>query len=218
MMENRNRLTALAVVELALMAYAVLFDILLPTVVVSAIGFVFLLLRKEKFAVIGFKKPKRFLKMALGVFALAIGWTIVNFGLILPVLNRLSGTTRDVSAFADLQGNVGELMFLLAVSWTLAAVGEELAYRGFMQNRIISLFSERKTGIAVAVVVSSLLFGFAHTEQGIVGVVTTCLDALFYSFAKYKYDNLWAAVLAHGFMNTIGIVTFFFTGPLYGLW
>lgn len=87
-----------------------------------------------------------------------------------------------------------------------------------MQNRIISLFSERKTGIAVAVVVSSLLFGFAHTEQGIVGVVTTCLDALFYSFAKYKYDNLWAAVLAHGFMNTIGIVTFFFTGPLYGLW
>ena len=218
MMENRNRLTALAIVELTLMAYAVLFDIFLPTVVVSTIGFVFLLLRNEKFVAIGFKKPKRFLKMALSIFVLAIGWTIVNFGLILPILNRLSGTTRDVSAFVELQGNVGELLFLLAVSWTLAAVGEELAYRGFMQNRIISLFSERKTGIAFAIVASSLLFGFAHTEQGIVGVVTTCLDALFYSFVRYKYDNLWAAVLAHGFMNTIGIITFFFTGPLYGLW
>jgi len=218
MMENRNRLTALAIVELVLMAFAVLLDVLLPTVVVSAIGFVFLLLRKEKFATIGFKQPRHFLRRALGVFALAIGWTLVNFGLILPILNRFSGTTRDVSSFANLQGNVGELLFLLAVSWTLAAVGEELAYRGFMQNRIISLFSERKIGIAIAVVASSLLFGFAHTEQGIVGVVTTCLDALFYSFVRYKYDNLWAAVLAHGFMNTIGIVTFFFTGPLYGLW
>jgi hypothetical protein len=218
MMENRNRLTALAIVELVLMAFAVLLDVLLPTVFVSAIGFVFLLLRKEKFATIGFKQPRHFLRMALGVFALAIGWTLVNFGLILPILNRLSGTTRDVSSFANLQGNVGELLFLLAVSWTLAAVGEELAYRGFMQNRIISLFSERKIGIAIAVVASSLLFGFAHTEQGIVGVVTTCFDALFYSFVRYKYDNLWAAVLAHGFMNTIGIVTFFFTGPLYGLW
>lgn len=147
MMESRNRLTALAIVELALMAYAVLFDILLPTVVVSAIGFVFLLLRKEKFAAIGFKKPKRFLKMALGVFALAIGWTIVNFGLILPVLNRLSGTTRDVSAFADLQGNVGELMFLLVVSWTLAAVGEELAYRGLCRTGSSVCFRREKQGL-----------------------------------------------------------------------
>jgi hypothetical protein len=29
---------------------------------------------------------------------------------------------------------------------------------------------------------------------------------------------LWAAVLAHGFNNTIGLVTFFFVGPIYGLW
>lgn len=218
MMANRKRLTALAIVELVLMVSAVLFDVLLPTVVLSAVGFVFLLFRKEKFAEIGFKKPSHFLKMAFGVLSLAIGWTIVNFGLILPILNRLSGTTRDVSTFANLQGNAGELMFLLAASWTLAAVGEELAYRGFMQHRIISLFSGRAIGVAVAVISSALLFGFAHTEQGIVGVFTTCLDAFFYSYVRYKYDNLWAAVLAHGFMNTIGIVTFFFTGPLYGLW
>lgn len=218
MWKNKYLLTLLSIFELALVAFVVFFDVLLPTIVVSAIGFVFLLLRKEKFAVIGFRKPGNFLRMVSAVFAWAIGWTAVNFGLILPVLNRLSGTTRDVSAFADLQGNVGELLFLLAASWTLAAVGEEMAYRGFVQNRIISLFSNKTTGIAVAIMASSLLFGLAHTEQGVVGVVTTCLDALFFSFVRYKYDNLWAAVLAHGFLNSIGIVTFFFTGPLYGLW
>lgn len=30
--------------------------------------------------------------------------------------------------------------------------------------------------------------------------------------------SLWAAVLAHGLANTIGLVTFFLVGPLYGLW
>lgn len=218
MWKNKYLLTALSIFELALVAFVVFFDVFLPTIVVSAIGFVFLLLRKEKFAAIGFGKKRNFLRMVSAVFVWAIGWTAVNFGLILPVLNRLSGTTRDVSVFADLQGNVGELLFLLAASWTLAAVGEEMAYRGFVQNRIISLFSNKTTGIAVAVVASSLLFGLAHTEQGVVGVVTTCLDAFFFSFVRYKYDNLWAAVLAHGFLNSIGIVTFFFTGPLYGLW
>ncbi|MGP6140560.1 CPBP family glutamic-type intramembrane protease [Jeotgalibaca sp. A127] len=50
------------------------------------------------------------------------------------------------------------------------------------------------------------------------GVITTFIDALFFSYIRYKYDNLWVAVLAHGFLNSNGIITFFFTGPLYGLW
>jgi membrane protease YdiL (CAAX protease family) len=67
-------------------------------------------------------------------------------------------------------------------------------------------------------VISSALFGFVHREQGIVGIITTFIDALFYSFIRFKFKNIWASVLAHGFMNSIGVITFFFTGPLYGLW
>jgi len=49
-------------------------------------------------------------------------------------------------------------------------------------------------------------------------VITTFIDALFFSFVRYRFDNLWASVFAHGFLNSIGIITFYFTGPLYGLW
>jgi hypothetical protein len=49
--------------------------------------------------------------------------------------------------------------------------------------------------------------------------VVTTIDALFFSWLKQKFGgNLWAAILAHGFYNTIGVLVFYFTGPIYGLW
>ena len=136
----------------------------------------------------------------------------------IPIMNHLTGTTQNLSTFENLKGNVGLLVFLLCMSWTLAALGEETAYRGFIQTRIRSLFKDDRTGILAAVMISSILFGLAHREQGIIGVVITFLDALYFSFLRYRYQNIWAPILAHGLLNTIGIVTFFFTGPLYGLW
>jgi membrane protease YdiL (CAAX protease family) len=104
------------------------------------------------------------------------------------------------------------------LSWTLAALGEELAYRGYLQTRIVDVFGPGTTGVVIAVLLSSLLFGVAHTEQGAVGVVATALDAVVFSVLRYRYKTLWAAVLAHGFNNTIGFLAFFLVGPLHGLW
>jgi hypothetical protein len=35
---------------------------------------------------------------------------------------------------------------------------------------------------------------------------------------RYRYGALWASILAHGFLDTIGFATFFVVGPIYGLW
>lgn len=108
---------------------------------------------------------------------------------------------------------------LLALSWTLAAVGEELAYRGYLQKVLGDLFGGNLTAVLLTVIISSVVFGLAYTEQGIIGVVVTTIDALVFSWLKLKYNNnLWAAILAHGFYNSIGVFTFYFTGPIYGLW
>lgn len=137
----------------------------------------------------------------------------------MPVLSHVTGTDQDLSAFEDLKGNVGSLAFLLLMTWTLAAVGEETVYRGYLQVRVREIFGGSRWGIVIAVLITSLLFGIAHTEQGIVGVAVTTLDAIFFSWVRLRFDdNLWAAVLAHGLSNTIGYVTFFLVGPIYGLW
>jgi membrane protease YdiL (CAAX protease family) len=123
-----------------------------------------------------------------------------------------------VSQFTGLQGNVAMLLTWVALSWTVAAVGEELAFRGFVLTRMSELIGSAGVRLAIAVVLTSLLMGLLHTEYGLVGVVASAIDSVFYTVLRYRYRSLWASILAHGFLDTIGFVTFFLIGPVYGLW
>jgi membrane protease YdiL (CAAX protease family) len=137
----------------------------------------------------------------------------------MPILNRFTGTTIDYSGFAHLKGNLGQLILFLAFSWTVAAFGEEMVYRGYFPKLLGNLFGSSLPGVLLAAGISSLLFGLAHIEQGLTGVVVTTLDALFFSWLKQKFgNNLWATILTHGFYNSIGLIIFYFVGPIYGLW
>jgi membrane protease YdiL (CAAX protease family) len=217
-MNSDNLKKGLAFVEILLMVFVVAFDILLPSLLIVIIGFLFLIIRQEKLPFFKQKiwqKPFRLVLYSLG---LAIAISMIDYGFIIPILNHLTRSTQDMQTFSELKGNSAMMLFLLAYSWTLAAVGEEFAYRGFFQNRIISLFQNGTVGTIIAVVSTSLLFGIMHKEQGIAGMISTSIDAVLLSIVRYRYKNIWASVLVHGFINTIGIVTFYFTGPLNGLW
>jgi hypothetical protein len=178
-----------------------------------------LLIRREHITVMGFKRPQSWLGMAGFAFVFAVFMQLFDIGVVMPILNRLTGETIDTSGFATLQGNLGQLLLILAISWTLAAVGEELAYRGYLQKVLGDLFGSSQASMLLTVAISSVVFGLAHTEQGLTGVIVATIDALFFSWLKRKFNgSLWAAILAHGFDNTIGLVAFYFLGPVYGLW
>jgi hypothetical protein len=68
--------------------------------------------------------------MAAVVPSLVVAWQLLQQGLVMPIRNHLTGTTQDLSQFADLQGNLGRLAGFLLLTWTLAAFGEEFVYRG----------------------------------------------------------------------------------------
>ena len=210
--------TALAAVEVVLAAVAIVLDLFILTITLLVLAGISLALRREGLGSLGLRPIPHPGRMATVVFGLVVGWQLLQFGLFRPILNHLTGTREDLSQFADLQGNLGLLAGLLLVTWTLAAFGEELAYRGFLLTRITDVLGPNLVGVIVAVVGSSVLFGLAHTEHGAVGVVVTFLDALFFSVLRLRYRTLWAPILAHGFSNTLGIVTFFLIGPNYGLW
>lgn len=211
--------TALAAVEVLLAAVAVVRNLTsFPTFVILALAGISLALRREGPGSLGFRRIPHLWRLAATVLGLVVGWGLLSLGLIRPVLNHLTGTTEDLSAYADLQGNLGMLAGLLLITWTVAAFGEELAYRGFILTRITDVLGAKVAGTLVAVVASSVLFGLAHTEYGIVGVAVTFVDALFFSILRLRYRTLWASVLAHGLWNTLGIVGFFLVGPVNGFW
>lgn len=216
---DKTFLRALTLIELITAITVILLDLLNPTLIVLVMVVISMLIRKEKYDTIGLKKPKSWIAL-IGVALLSmVLLQLFDAGVLMPVLNRLTGTTINYSGFANLMGNPSQLLTLLLFGWTLAAFGEEVVYRGYLQKLLGELFGNGIVGKLIAIGISSLVFGLVHREQGLIGVVVTTFDAVIFSLLKRKFnDNLWTAILAHGIYNTIGIVAFYFIGPIYRLW
>lgn len=204
--------------EAVLAAVAVLADVVVPTLVILALAAVSLRLRREGLASLGLRPLAAPAGTAVRVLGLVAGWTVLQLVLILPVLEHVTGRRQHLTELGEVHGDAALLAVLLLLTWTIAAFGEEIAYRGFIPTRVVGALGAGRLGQVVAVVGSSALFGLAHTEQGLVGVAVTFLDALFFTALRHHYRSLWAAILAHGFSNTIGLVGFFLVGPVHGLW
>lgn len=99
------------------------------------------------------------------------------------------------------------LVFWLLLSWLLGAFGEELAYRGYIINRISDLLPQRAAAPSIAILGSGLLFGVSHTSQGLSGVISNFLGGLVYGILYVLAGwNLWVPILAHGLEDTIGFI------------
>lgn len=215
---HRGAWRLVAGLEVVLAIVLILLDVAIPTVAVLLVAALFLTLRREGLGSLGLVRLRRPGHTFLVVLALTLGWSAFQLGLTMPVLNRVTGERQDMGTFADLEGNLGLLVVLLVLSWTLAAFGEEVVYRGYVPVRAAETLGGGRWAVVVGIVGAAVLFGLAHAEQGQVGVGLTFLDALFFSCLRLRCGGLWASVLGHGLSNTIGLTTFFVIGPVYGLW
>ena len=212
------RWRVVAGLEVVAVVVAVLADWAIPAVVIVGLAALSLLVRRRGPSTLGFHRVSRPWRLVAHMGAFAVGWTLFNVAVLIPATNHLSGTRQDVSAFADLEGNLGLLAAYLTASWVLAAFCEELAFRGYLLTRLTDVLGHGRLQQVAAVLGSSLLFGLLHTEQGVVGVVAAALAGAVFCVLRYRYRTLWAPILAHGFDDTIGFTWFFFFGPFYGLW
>ncbi len=126
--------------------------------------------------------------------------------LIQPFIEKAFGQI-DLSGFDWLKGNIAGLLTYLAIAWTLAAIGEELVFRGFVQKRLALVLKESQNGWLLAAIVSSIIFGIAHTYQGSSGIISTGLIGFILAlvFMKNK-SNLVLPMLIHGFYDTLGLM------------
>jgi len=170
------------------------------------LGWLSLRLRGLSWHTVGLRRPRNWVTTITVALIAGVGLQLTNEFITEPIIQRLTGEVPDLSSFRSLVGNLPVALGWLALVWTLAAFGEEMAYRGYVLERAAVLGRHSPAAYLISVVVVSLLFGLGHFYQGVAGVWGSGFSGLFFG-ALYLAGkrNLWLPILAHGFSDTIGL-------------
>ena len=154
-------------------------------------------------------KPARYLILA----AVGIGLIQLTGSLLEPVWERVFGGSRDLTRFSDVSGSSGELIKLMALNWTVAAFGEELAFRIVLMRGVAFALGDTRKALGVALVVQAVVFGLVHIYQGPAGILGTAINGLIFGgLTLAARGSIWPAAIAHGANNSIGIMEMYWGG------
>lgn len=127
-----------------------------------------------------------------------------------PLLMGWTGKAPDLELFRALHGNVKWTLIALAGTWTLAAFGEEMVYRGYLMNRVAGLLRSMRVAWVVSLIVTSCVFGAAHLGQGITGQLENMLDGLLLGGIYLACGrSLAVAIVAHGITDSLDVLLMF---------
>ena len=130
-----------------------------------------------------------------------------------PLLVQVFGEARNLERFSDVAGRPAVLVQLLALNWTVAAFGEELAFRIVLMRGIAFALGDSRAALIIALIGQAIVFGAIHAYQGPAGIVESGINGLvFGGLTLAARGSIWPAALAHGSSNTIGIVTLYLSG------
>ncbi|NNE08968.1 MAG: CPBP family intramembrane metalloprotease [Gemmatimonadetes bacterium] len=158
---------------------------------------------------IGFHIPFAPLRhLALGIAG--AGVAMLAGELLTPVWEALFGAGRDLSRFDESVTTLPRLLILLAFSWTFAACGEELAFRGVLMRGLGTALGGDRKVLLFAWLLQAVVFGFVHLYQGPAGVAGATVSGLVFGGVVWiASGSLWPAIFAHGLSNTFGILSIY---------
>ena len=124
-----------------------------------------------------------------------------------PVLEKITGSTVDISGLDGIRGNFVNCLMMIAVGWVMGGFLEEFTFRGFVVTRVHKLLGSGPAAIWIAILVAAVPFGIAHMYQGPAGMIGTGLIGFLFGviYVVHGY-NLWYPVFAHGFINTVAMI------------
>jgi membrane protease YdiL (CAAX protease family) len=147
-------------------------------------------------------KPATYLVLA----AVGVGFIQLSGLLLEPLSEHVFGETRDLARFSDVAGSPSALIKLMALNWTVAAFGEELAFRIVLMRGIAFSLGDSRTAFGIALIVQAIVFGLVHAYQGPAGIIGAGINGLIFGgLTLVARGSIWPAAIAHGSSNTIGI-------------
>jgi membrane protease YdiL (CAAX protease family) len=182
-----------------------------------ALGWLSLRMRGLHWRDVGLERFRSWpMTLVVGV-AVGVGMELLDLLVTKPMQVRFLGGPPDISAFRPMVGNLKLALLGWAATWTLAAFGEELVWRGYLLNRVAGLFRNTPAGWVVSLILVSAVFGASHGYQGAVGMIQEGFAGLLLGVVYLACGrNLAVPIVAHGITDSIDVLLVF-TGLYPGL-
>ena len=179
--------------------------------ILVVVGLASVRVRDGGWSAIGFKRPASWPRL-LAIAAMAALLRIILGELVVePIASQFWPPAIASSVATRIPGNGEAALKALLLTWTFAAVGEEVAYRGYLITRAADVGKRSPVAYWIGMVFVSILFGFGHYYKGPTGIIDSTFGGLILGSAYLLAGrNLWASILAHGFIDTVGVVVLFF--------
>lgn len=168
-------------------------------------------LREGSFFAFGFRKPGSWARTILIAVAAAALRLILGEVVIDPITSHFWPPAIAPSGIHEIKMNWQAALKWLGIVWTFAAIGEEFGYRGYLFHRAADVFGKTKLADVIALIITSILFGLGHFYKGPSGMIDSGIAGLILGVAYLmNRKNLWANVIAHGLIDSVGVIALFF--------
>ena len=133
-------------------------------ILLVGVGCGLVLLRGERLADIGLKRPESWTR------TLIIGVGLAAIVFVAMYLSEKAGFRRDLSKFKDVQGNLEVTVYGVLYAFIGAGFYEEFTFRGFLMQGLAMLFGGSRGAWIGACILQGALFGAAHAYQNPLGI------------------------------------------------
>lgn len=179
--------------------------------ILFVLGLVSIRIRDGSLTAIGFRRPASWLRVVLVALAAATLRILLSAVLIDPLTHKFWPPAAAPAEAAAITGNLKIALLALLIVWSFAAFGEEVAYRGYLLTRAADLGNRTNTAYIAGVILVSVLFGYGHYYKGPSGIIDSGVAGLILGSAYLLTGrNLWTSILAHGFIDTFGVIVLYF--------
>lgn len=169
--------------------------------------------RHQPMRKIGFRQPNSAWMLLIGVALMFVSLPLTNllttwnekmnfgeaFESLEALLKQLEETAGDLTEQMLQVDSIGGLLFNLLIIALIPAIGEELTFRGVLQQALT-----RKMNVHVAVFLTAFIFSFIHFQ--FYGFLPRMFLGLLLGYLFYYSGSLWTSILMHFVNNGAAVV------------
>lgn len=204
------------ILKALIIAFLVLFPHYVPlpfySYAIVCLAVIVLYLRRQKKTLrdLGLKRNGVTIHTLIVGIASALLWISFNKWIYHPFITHFF-VVAPYTEYDFIRNKLSNLILTLIAAWIIGGFYEEIVFRGFILTTIHKWFAKSKNSFLMAGLLTSILFGLYHWQQGIFGIVSSFLGGVLWMFLLWRYKgNLWYPIISHALYDTIALIMIYF--------